>query len=465
MKSSERRPAAGRKQTDDDEGSGDSGDDDDDEEGEEEDVAEYERRPRTAEHQPGSKAAKAAEAEKKNKTALGLPVKTFDGEVVFDEAAAAAAARRRKAADVAADVAGVIVEDDWAAEPPLPAQRPQKGAAAKKATAKPGGAARRGQAQEESEDGDEEEEPEASGSDEAYSDDEDVEEGARQQAGQQQRQKQQQQQQRRRSVSPTALLDDLSSFQSRHERRERLKEEIAVACNKLMTAPEQHVGMLRLLNRLAGDEDPVVSRLGMVSAAAVYKDIAPGYRIRLPTEKELQVVVSKDVRALRDYESALLRGYQAFLRTLLSKAQAKPPPQMAAAAPPLPAGAKPPKPSKQAAAATLADSRVAVRCMCLLLSSLPHFNFGVDLLQAIVPRMASGDEAARGMACGAVKSLLEQDVQGTVAVQAVQLVADLVKTRKCVCNPEVRKSTRLRPARLSFVCVTCLYVHTLEELF
>jgi len=54
-----------------------------------------------------------------------------------------------------------------------------------------------------------------------------------------------------------------------------------------------------------------VARLAMVSQAAVFRDIVPGYRVRLPTDKELAMPVSKDVRRLRDHEAALLRAYQA----------------------------------------------------------------------------------------------------------------------------------------------------------
>lgn len=55
----------------------------------------------------------------------------------------------------------------------------------------------------------------------------------------------------------------------------------------------------------------------MVSLLAVFKDICPGYRIRLPTDKELEVKVSKEVQRVRDYEAALLKSYQNYLRTLL----------------------------------------------------------------------------------------------------------------------------------------------------
>ena len=48
----------------------------------------------------------------------------------------------------------------------------------------------------------------------------------------------------------------------------------------------------------------------MLSLLAVFKDILPGYRIRLPTEKELEVPVSKEVKQTRDYESMQVRLYQ-----------------------------------------------------------------------------------------------------------------------------------------------------------
>ena len=48
----------------------------------------------------------------------------------------------------------------------------------------------------------------------------------------------------------------------------------------------------------------------MVSLAAVFKDILPGYRIRPPTDKEKAMSVSKEVRKLREHESSLLSQYQ-----------------------------------------------------------------------------------------------------------------------------------------------------------
>ena len=53
----------------------------------------------------------------------------------------------------------------------------------------------------------------------------------------------------------------------------------------------------------------------MLSLLAVFKDILPGYRIRLPTEKELEIPVSKEVKQTRDYEAMQLRFYQVWFDT------------------------------------------------------------------------------------------------------------------------------------------------------
>ncbi|KAG2451742.1 hypothetical protein HYH02_003522 [Chlamydomonas schloesseri] len=208
-------------------------------------------------------------------------------------------------------------------------------------------------------------------------------------------------------------------------RRAKLQEVMAASAQKLLAVagPEAAGAVaaeLRTLQALVADADSMVSRLAMLSLLAVFKDILPGYRIRPPSDKEQEVKVSKDVAKLRDYEQALLKSYQAYLRSLLDAAQCV-----------------------ARRTGTLSHSRVAVRCLSGLLSGLPHFNYTSDILQAVVPRMASGDAETRSMACEAVGQLLsggeggDESGAGRAALEAVQLVADLIKRRKCVVPPEV----------------------------
>ena len=79
--------------------------------------------------------------------------------------------------------------------------------------------------------------------------------------------------------------------------------QIICCCCNASTAHRAH---LTLAHACA----PQIVRLALLSLLAVFRDILPGYRIRLPTEKELAMPVSKDVKRTRDYEASLLRLYQ-----------------------------------------------------------------------------------------------------------------------------------------------------------
>lgn len=61
-----------------------------------------------------------------------------------------------------------------------------------------------------------------------------------------------------------------------------------------------------------------VQRLALLSLSSIFKDILPGYRIRDLTEEEQAVKVTKSVQKLRDYENALLRGFQSYVKVLRS---------------------------------------------------------------------------------------------------------------------------------------------------
>ena len=58
-------------------------------------------------------------------------------------------------------------------------------------------------------------------------------------------------------------------------------------------------------------------------------------------------------------------------------------------------------------------------------------------MQAIVPRMAHHDQDIASECQQAVRMLLLTDASGSMTREAVQLVADLVRVRKCHVPPEV----------------------------
>jgi nucleolar complex protein 3 len=80
------------------------------------------------------------------------------------------------------------------------------------------------------------------------------------------------------------------SLQDSQQRREALKQQMALAAQHLLAEPDKHVGPgLRLLLGCAADRDGTVVRLALLSLLAVFKDLLPGYRIRSLTEEEQEV--------------------------------------------------------------------------------------------------------------------------------------------------------------------------------
>jgi nucleolar complex protein 3 len=69
------------------------------------------------------------------------------------------------------------------------------------------------------------------------------------------------------------------------------------------------------------DPDPKARKLVYLTLLAVYKDIAPGYRIRELTEQERAAKVSAEVKRLRQYEESLVHYYRLYLDALFSELQ------------------------------------------------------------------------------------------------------------------------------------------------
>ncbi|KAK7262342.1 hypothetical protein RJT34_29910 [Clitoria ternatea] len=205
-----------------------------------------------------------------------------------------------------------------------------------------------------------------------------------------------------------AVLAEVKEDLTAEEAFENKKCKLAELGNALLTDPESNIKFLKEMVQISRDNDPTIVKLGLLSLLAVFKDIIPGYRIRLPTEKELEMKVSKIVRKMRYYESTLLSAYKAYLQRLVILEK---------------------KPSFQL---------VAVRCICSLLDAHPHFNFRESLLDATVRNICSTNEAIRKICCSTIKSLFTNEGKhgGETTVEAVRLIADHVKANNCQLHPD-----------------------------
>lgn len=200
-------------------------------------------------------------------------------------------------------------------------------------------------------------------------------------------------------------------------RRERLLEEIALSCGKLLESPEDNFPELKGLLQLCEDDDPSVSRRCQLSVAQVFRNICPGYKIRQLSEEEQESKVSKEVKRLRNFEMGLLGHYQAYLKLLLARVKT---------------GVKKyatenNKDPTKVKLRVESDRRVAAQCMCVLLPSLYNFNYRSDLLTNVVQLMTHKDDTIRSQAFGTLKEMILADQDMDVAVETVQLIGDLVR--------------------------------------
>jgi nucleolar complex protein 3 len=235
------------------------------------------------------------------------------------------------------------------------------------------------------------------------------------------------------SLSLEAFGGDMRAL--RRARLELKKVEIATLCEAMLEDPETGLlsrsgsgggkgkgSRMAALLSLLEDDDVKVQALAMASLLAVFRDLAPAYRIRLPTEKELQVKASKEVKQTREYERTLLSSYQAYLKHL-EKASKK---QTTASGKKITAEGNFSTPN------VLVDvsSSVAAKCLCELLTALAHFNFTTNVLAAVIRLGLGPDPATRAMAGQAVRRLLERDQQGDVSLTATKLVCKEVQNRQ-----------------------------------
>ncbi|XP_010417534.1 PREDICTED: nucleolar complex protein 3 homolog isoform X1 [Camelina sativa] len=204
-----------------------------------------------------------------------------------------------------------------------------------------------------------------------------------------------------------AVLAEVKEELSAEETIENKQNRLAELGMLLLSDPEANIKSLKEMLDFCKDKNTKIVKLGLLSLLAVFKDIIPGYRIRLPTEKELEMKVSKEVKKTRFYESTLLKAYKSYLQKLIILEK-------------LPV-----------------YNQIATRCMCTLLDAVPNFNYRDNLLTAVVGNISSPDEVVRRLCCSTVRSLFSNEGKhgGELTVQAVRLIAAQVKAHNCQLHP------------------------------
>ena len=206
---------------------------------------------------------------------------------------------------------------------------------------------------------------------------------------------------------------------------------------------QSHSKMRRLLdmaNPSKNDFDETTTRLSALSLLAIFQDIIPSYRIRLPTAEQLSVRLTKDTKKLWDYERGLLASYQQYLKLLEYLWES---------------GSNTKKKKNQQDAEISAISVTSLLCLCELLKSAYHFNFRSNILAVVVKQMNNRNcEEVSSACCNAISYIFENDKQGEVALEATRMLSKMVKERydkglsRVIIRPEIIKTFLSLPLRV-----------------
>lgn len=197
----------------------------------------------------------------------------------------------------------------------------------------------------------------------------------------------------------------------------KAKEELARIAGQINEDPEEHIGLLRSLANITSSRTATITKLGLATQLAIYKDIIPGYRIRPLTEEDLRTKLSKDVRKLRNFEQAIVGGYQQYIKELTRISNLT-------------------KNKDSSEAAGLV--KVAISCACNLLNAVPHFNFRTELLKIIIGKLSARTLREEAMVCvRALETLFEEDDEGNASLEAVTMLAKMIKGKNCNVHERV----------------------------
>jgi len=201
--------------------------------------------------------------------------------------------------------------------------------------------------------------------------------------------------------------------------------------HKIRRGPSKMQQLYILASRQETASEQYTAQLAITSLLLIFKDILPAYRIRVPTEQEMAVKVSKETKRVWDHERALLHHYQQYLK-LLEKTWTRHQQQ------------------QQQGATPSSVSLTAMLSLAELLKAAFHFNFRSNLVTAVVRQMNHKTQpVVREACCQAVETVFTKDAQGEVALEVARQVAKLCRDcRFRGVHPDVLRTFVKLPLRV-----------------
>ncbi|XP_023953966.2 nucleolar complex protein 3 homolog [Bicyclus anynana] len=245
------------------------------------------------------------------------------------------------------------------------------------------------------------------------------------------------------NVSQPDEVDEVTTVELLAARRDKLRHEklrIGALCSSLLESPEKKLknlfpilylmeerlkdGALNLLS---------VRKLATISAAEVFRDILPDYKIRHQDYSDIKL--KKDTLSLYKYEKELLEFYKRYLQRLEKAANVL---------------RQKKGDNRKFDEPTVSLALLSLRCMATLLVARPNFNYATNIAQSVVPFLDSREPRARAIVSESFASVFTEDKKGEITLAIVRLINQLVK----------RRGERLQPAALD--CLLSLNIKHVE---
>ena len=177
--------------------------------------------------------------------------------------------------------------------------------------------------------------------------------------------------------------------------RSQQKEEIALLATEIIQDPQKNIVNLEKLREFTKSKKIEIVKLALLSLLMVFKDIIPGYRIRVQDTDQ----VSKEVKKLRNFENSLLENYQEYLKDL------------------------------EALSSDKNYKKTGAQCLTELLKTVSHFNFRNNLLNVVIGFMYSTDKEISVLCCDCISYIFKGDVSGEISLEATKIMSKMIKSR------------------------------------
>lgn len=231
------------------------------------------------------------------------------------------------------------------------------------------------------------------------------------------------------------VLNGVDLYVNRQKKLLERKQKIAALSSALISNPDENMKKLRELTSMLKERDPdvlvTVQKYVMVSLLEVFKDIIPGYYIRMPTEKEENQKMKKETKAVLDHELTLVKCYKDYLEFLEKTAKGPRHDEKANKKQRKRDMIHVPRQAQQVL------TELSVKCLCELLSTHPHFNYRNNIIMVLVPYSNNRNSKISDMVCDCVRKCFREDKGGSVTLEITKGIGRMIKAREFRVQPKV----------------------------